>query len=151
MAKSINQAILMGRLTRDPETKTTPSGKQITTFSIAVDRTGNSEETDFFDITTWDKLAEIVDQYLSKGSKVLVQGRLQLDRWEKDGEKRSKITITATDVTFLDAPAGDNDAKKNSNLSQNQVLEQSGQFTRKDNLPTDEDMGKPLDLSEIPF
>ena len=150
MAKSINQAILMGRLTRDPETRTTPSGKQITTFSMAVDRAGNSEETDFFDITAWDKLAEIVDQYLGKGSKVLVQGRLQLDRWEKDGEKRSKITITATDVTFLDSPSGDDSKKNNKSLSQYDALEASGDLKRKDVVLEDID-DKPLDLSEIPF
>lgn len=152
MAKSLNQTLLMGRLTRDPETRTTQSGKQITTFSIAVDRIGNSEETDFFDITTWDKLAEIVGQYLEKGSKVLVQGRLQLDRWEKDGEKRSKITITATDVTFLDAHSGDGSAKKNSKLSQNQALEESGQLRRRDTVLEVEDIDdKPIDLSDIPF
>lgn len=126
MAKAINQVILMGRLTRDPELRSTPSGKSITSFSIAVDRY-NSEDTDFFDITAWDKLAEISNQYLNKGSKVIVQGRLQLDRWEKDGQKNSKISITAYDVTFLDS-------KKDREQSQRDEIDD-----------------KPIDLSEIPF
>jgi len=151
MAKSINQVILMGRLTRDPETRSTASGKQITTFSIAVDRQGAGDETDFFDVTTWEKLAEIVDKFLEKGSKVLVQGRLQMDSWEdkETGKRRNRISITANDVTFLDTPGGD-DAKKNGSLSQNQALEQAGQFKRKDVVLEDID-DKPIDLSEIPF
>jgi single-strand DNA-binding protein len=131
MAKSINTVVLMGRLTRDPELRTTTSGKSIASFSLAVDRYGSSEETDFFDVTAWDKLAEIVDKFIEKGSKVLVQGRLQHDRWEKDGEKRSRVTVTATDVTFLDSVSPDDG-------------------TKKDVVPTDID-DKPIDLSDIPF
>lgn len=148
MAKSINQVILMGRLTRDPETRSTSSGKQITTFSIAVDRYGASEETDFFDVTTWDKLAEIVEKFLEKGSKVLVQGRLQLDSWEdkETSQKRSRVTVTANDVTFLDSVSGD-DSKKNSNLTQHEVLQKA-----RDIEPDHDDINnKPIDLSEIPF
>ena len=131
MAKSVNQVILMGRLTRDPELRTTASGKNITSFSIAVDRY-SSEETDFFEVTAWEKLAELVDQYLNKGSKVLVQGRLQLDRWEKDGQKNSRVSITANDVTFLDS--------------------KQGETQQQDNIPSVSDVeNKPIDLSEIPF
>ena len=131
MAKSVNQVILMGRLTRDPELRTTASGKNITSFSIAVDRY-SSEETDFFEVTAWEKLAELVDQYLNKGSKVLVQGRLQLDRWEKDGQKNSRVSITANDVTFLDP--------------------KQGETQQQDNIPSVSDVeNKPIDLSEIPF
>lgn len=130
MARAINQTILMGRLTRDPELRSTGSGKSVVSFSIAVDRQ-SGDETDFFEITAWEKLADLIDQYLSKGSKVLVQGRLQQDSWDdKDtGKKRSKISITANDVTFLDT--------KNDNSKQ-------------DVSPKDID-DKPVDLSEIPF
>lgn len=130
MAKSINSVILMGRLTRDPEMRSTQSGKSITSFSIAVDR-GN-EETDFFEITAWDKLAELIDKYLEKGRRVLVQGRLRQDTWDdKDsGKKRSKVGIVASDVTFLDSNSDEN--------------------TSQDFAPDDlED--KPIDISEIPF
>ena len=67
MAKSINQVILMGRLTRDPEMRTTTTGKSIASFSIAVDRGGEGDQTDFFDVTAWEKLGELVNQYLSNG------------------------------------------------------------------------------------
>ena|SRR6266699_4213660 len=133
MAKSVNQVILLGRLTRDVEVKTTAGGKNIADFSIAVDKGGADGGADFFDVTAWEKLADLVGQYLSKGSKVLVQGRLGQDTWEdkETGKKRSKVTITATDVTFLD-------------------IKQTSENQTRDNVPEDID-DKPLDLSEIPF
>ena len=108
MAKSINQVTLMGRLTRDPEVRTTPNGKNVASFSIAVDRQGSDDQADFIGITAWEKLSDLVAQYLHKGSRVLVQGRLRQDTWEdKDsGQKRSRIDVTAFDVTFLDPPSG---------------------------------------------
>lgn len=149
MARAINQVILMGRLTRDPELRTTSSGKSVGSFSIAVDRIGQSEETDFFDVTVWEKTAENVEAFLNKGSKVLVQGRLQLDRWEKDGEKSSKVSVIANDVTFLDSPS--DEAKKNTSpMTSNQALEEAGYLHRKDTVLEDID-DKPIDLSEIPF
>ena len=81
MAKGINQVILMGRLTRDPEQRTTSTGKTIASFSIAVDRAGQDDSADFFDVTAWEKLGELVVQYLAKGRRVLVQGRLRQDTW----------------------------------------------------------------------
>lgn len=109
MAKSINQVTLMGRLTRDPEERVTPSGKKVVSFSIAVDRYGSDDQADFINITAWEKLAELVVQYLHKGSRVLVQGRLRQESWEdkETGQKRSRIDVTASDVTFLDAPGGE--------------------------------------------
>src|SRR5690349_18030179 len=115
MAKSINQVILMGRLTRDPEVRTTTTGKTITSFSIAVDRGGQEDAADFFDVTAWEKLGELVSQYLSKGRRCLVQGRLRQDSWDdkETGKKRSKVEVVATDVTFLDGPSGDNGGSSN--------------------------------------
>lgn len=143
MAKSINQVILMGRLTRDPEMRTTTSGKSITSFSLAVDRGGQSEQADFFDITAWEKLAELVSQYLSKGRRCLVQGRLQQDSWDdkETGKKRSKIVVVATDVTFLDGP---NDGQSTGSTATKNTSSSN------DVSPQDID-DKPIDLSEIPF
>ena len=129
MAKSVNQVILLGRLTRDVELRTTTSGKNVASFSLAVDKGGNQEGADFFDITAWDKLAELLDKYTSKGSKVLVQGRLTQDTWEQDGQKRSKVSVTANDVTFLDSKS---------------------EGTQKDTVLEDID-DKPINLSQIPF
>lgn len=145
MAKSVNQVILMGRLTRDPELRTTASGKAITSFSIAVDR--NNDETDFFEVTAWEKLAELVVNYLEKGSKVLVQGRLQLDRWEKDGQNQSRVTVTANDVTFLDSRSDDG-LKDSRPVKQHEVLEQAGELNR--DIAPDNIDGE-IDLSSIPF
>lgn len=147
MAKSINQVILMGRLTRDPEMRTTTSGKSIASFSIAVDRGGQDDQADFFDVTAWEKLGELVNQYLSKGRRCLVQGRLRQDSWDdkETGKKRTRIEVVATDVTFLDGPSGDSS-------STGGYQSQSNSPSQKNNdvAPSDID-DKPIDLSEIPF
>jgi len=147
MAKSINQVILMGRLTRDPEMRTTTTGKTIASFSLAVDRGGQDDQADFFDITAWEKLAELVNQYLSKGRRCLVQGRLRQDSWDdkETGKKRTKVEVVATDVTFLDGPSG-GDSKGSSNTQSSTASKPQ----QKDVAPADID-DKPIDLSEIPF
>ena len=149
MAKSINQVILMGRLTRDPEQRTTTSGKTIASFSIAVDRGGQADQADFFDVTAWEKLGDLVVQYLSKGRRCLVQGRLRQDSWDdkETGKKRTRIEVVATDVTFLDGPSGDGGG--NSGYSNNQGAN-SSQSKSNDVVIEDID-DKPIDLSEIPF
>ena len=148
MAKSINQVILMGRLTRDPEQRTTSTGKVIASFSIAVDRGGQDDAADFFEITAWEKLGELVVQYLAKGRRVLVQGRLRQDSWDdkETGKKRSRVEVTATDVTFLDGPAGENGG----GASQSSSAPRSANKKSDDVVIEDID-DKPIDLSEIPF
>lgn len=143
MARSINQVILLGRLTRDPEQRTTPLGRTVVSFSIAVDRAGQDDQADFFDVTAWEKLGELVMQYLSKGRRVLVQGRLRQDSWDdkETGKRRSRIEVTATDVTFLDAPSGD---------SANTTAPRNTNNTKQAETVADID-DKPIDLSEIPF
>ncbi len=150
MAKSINQVILMGRLTRDPETRTTSSGKTIVSFSLAVDRGGQEDQADFFDVTAWEKLGELVAQYLSKGRRCLVQGRLRQDSWDdkETGKKRSKVEVVATDVTFLDGPAGEG----GNSGSSYQGNSSNSASSKKDKDVVIEDIDdKPIDLSEIPF
>ena len=140
MARSINQVILLGRLTRDPEQRTTASGKNVVSFSIAVDRQSQDDQADFFNVTAWDKLGDLVMQYLSKGRRVLIQGRLRQDSWDdKDtGKRQSRIEVTASDVTFLDGPNGDNSGSV------------APKTTKKEEVVTEID-DKPIDLSEIPF
>jgi single-strand DNA-binding protein len=147
VAKSINQVILMGRLTRDPEMRTTTTGKSIASFSIAVDRGGEGDQTDFFDVTAWEKLGELVNQYLSKGRRCLVQGRLRQDSWDdKDtGKKRSKVEVVATDVTFLDGPSDNQSQGSSAPAPRSNAPSKS-----KDTVIEDID-DKPIDLSEIPF
>jgi len=146
MARSINQVILMGRLTRDPETRTTPSGKSVTSFSIAVDRIGADDQADFFDVTAWEKTGELVQQYLSKGRRVLLQGRLRQDSWDdkETGKKRSRVEVTATDVTFLDGPSGDNGGGSAPSAP-------AGNKKKSEDVVIEDIDDKPIDLSEIPF
>jgi single-strand DNA-binding protein len=147
MARSINQVILLGRLTRDPEARTTTSGKTVVSFSLAVDRAGQDDQADFFDITAWEKLGELVTQYLSKGRRVLVQGRLRQDSWDdkETGKKRSRVEVTATDVTFLDGPSGDGQAAPASTNNSSATTNKS------DDVVIEDIDDKPIDLSEIPF
>ena len=146
MAKSINQVILLGRLTRDPEARTTSTGKTVVSFSLAVDRGGQDDSADFFDITAWEKLGELVSQYLSKGRRVLVQGRLRQDSWDdkETGKKRSRVEVTATDVTFLDGPAGDGSGNT-------AAAPAPTQKKKSDDVVIEDIDDKPIDLSEIPF
>jgi len=148
MARSINQVILMGRLTRDPEQRTTSTGKTIASFSIAVDRGGQEDAADFFNVTAWEKLGELVMQYLAKGRRVLVQGRLRQDSWDdkESGKRQSRIEVVATDVTFLDGPSSDSGAPAQAGGNSSS----SAQNTSKDVVIEDID-DKPIDLSEIPF
>ena len=109
MARSVNQVILMGNLTRDPELRQTPSGQNVCSFSLALNRAYKGqngewqEATDYIDCVAWGPLAERISQYLSKGRRALVQGRLQSRSWEQDGQKRSKVEVLANDVTFVDS------------------------------------------------
>lgn len=104
-----NTTILTGRLTQDPELRTTPGGKSVTTLTLAVrcpgkDERGNSQ-ADFFDVTVWEGHAETCVKHLGKGRLVTVAARLKPSRWEtKDGEKRRGLEIVASNVRFLDAP-----------------------------------------------
>lgn len=151
MAKSINQVVLMGRLVRDPEQRTTTTGKTIASFSIAVDRGGQDDTADFFNVTAWEKLGDLVIQYLAKGRRVLVQGRLRQDSWDdkETGKKQSRIEVVATDVTFLDGPSGDS-GSDNSSSARPSSASSSSNSAPKDVVVQDID-DKPIDLSEIPF
>ncbi len=107
----LNKVFLIGRLTRDPEIRFLPSGTQITTFTIAVNRAYKTkdssewkEETYFFDVEAFGYLAERLGKQLNKGTQVLVEGQLRQDKWEtSSGEKRSKIKIVADKVNMLSA------------------------------------------------
>ena len=101
----LNVAIIMGRLTRDPELRRTNSGKPVASFTVAVDRDyapdGQDKETDFIDCVAWQGTAEFVDKYFKKGSMIVVNGRLQLRNWtDKEGNKRRSAEILASNVYF---------------------------------------------------
>ncbi len=105
---ALNRVQLIGYLGRDPEMRYTPTGKPYTTFSMAVTRrwkgsNGEQKEaTDWFNIETWGRLAEICHQYLSKGRLVFVEGRLHTDRYEQDGQTRYFTKVIASQMQILD-------------------------------------------------
>lgn len=105
----LNRIVLVGRLTRDPELRYTPSAKAVASFTLAVDRRRNQQgerETDFIDIVTWGRLAETCSSYLSKGRLVAVEGRLQIRSYQtQDGQKRKVAEVVADGVHFLSAPS----------------------------------------------
>jgi single-strand DNA-binding protein len=103
---SLNSVNIMGNLTRDPEMKYLPSGKAVCSLSIANNRvyTKNSEkvtEVSYFDVEVWGTAAENCAKYLTKGSGIIVEGRLRQDRWEKDGKTQSRVRISANAVHFM--------------------------------------------------
>lgn len=103
----LNRIVLMGRMTRDPELRRTNAGVAVTTFSLAVDRDfkgqNGEKETDFIDVTVWRNTAEFVSRYFSKGRMAVVEGRLQIREWEKDGQKRRNAEVVADNVYFGDS------------------------------------------------
>lgn len=112
---SVNKVIIMGNLTRDPETRFTPKGTAVGEIGVALNRrvsdgNGNwNDETTFVDVTLWGATAENAQKYLTKGRGVFIEGRLQLDTWEdKDnGQKRSKLKVVAENLQFLPRPQQD--------------------------------------------
>jgi single-strand DNA-binding protein len=109
MPKSVNKVILVGNLGKDPEVKYTPSGVPVAKFSLATnerfkDKTGEwQERTEWHDVVAWQRLAEIVGEYVSKGSKVYVEGKLQTSSWEdrQSGERKYRTEIVARDLVLL--------------------------------------------------
>jgi single-strand DNA-binding protein len=99
--------MVIGHLGRDPEMRYTPSGRPVTNFNVAASRswkTSDTErrtETEWFNVVAWGSLAEICNQYLSKGQQVYIEGRLQTRRWEEDGVKRSTVEIVAKEMVML--------------------------------------------------
>ncbi|MHB8621205.1 MAG: single-stranded DNA-binding protein [Chloroflexota bacterium] len=111
MARGLNKCIIIGNVGRDPEMRYTPSGTAVTSFSVAVSRSWSPreggeqrEETDWFTVTAWNKLAEICNQYLTKGQKVYIEGRVTLHSWDgNDGQKHARLELIANDMVMLSA------------------------------------------------
>ena len=108
MSRSLNKVMIIGYLGRDPEMRYTSSGKPVTTFSVATNRSWSSasgerhEETEWFTVVAWGNLAEICKQHLSKGSQVYIEGRLQTRRWEDtEGKKHAAVEIVAGEMIQL--------------------------------------------------
>ncbi|RMF95384.1 MAG: single-stranded DNA-binding protein [Planctomycetota bacterium] len=116
---SYNRVILVGNLTRHPELRSTPSGTHVCEIGVAVnDRRKNAngewvEEATFVDVTFWGRTAEIICEYLTKGSPILIEGRLKLDTWEtQDGQKRSKLRVVGERMQFLAGPRNEGGSRQ---------------------------------------
>jgi single-strand DNA-binding protein len=159
MARSFNQAILMGNLTRDPELRQTPNGQSVVSFSLALNRSYKDssgewkEVTDYVDIVAWAGLAERVAQYLTKGRRCMVVGRLQSRSWEQDGQKRSKVEVLANDVTFLDSRGtGNSDGATDSfDQTPKEDKPKPSKKTKDDDVVIEDISDEPINLDDIPF
>ncbi len=158
MARSFNQVILMGNLTRDPELRQTPNGQSVCSFSLALNRSfkgsdGNWQEaTDYIDVVAWGPLGERVAQYLTKGRPCLVNGRLQSRSWEQDGQKRSKVEVVAQDVTFLGGGEGGGGTRSSGGGEFDQTAKAApAKKAKKDDVVIEDIGDEPINLDDIPF
>jgi len=139
MSRGLNKVMVIGHLGRDPEMRYTPSGRPVTTFTVAVSRSWNTadgerrSETEWFNIVAWGNLAEICKQYLHKGQQVYIEGRLQTRQWEdKEGQKHKNVEVVANEMMML------GDRRDNSKKS--------------DETDQEEDQSEPMaDEDEFPF
>ncbi len=148
----MNKIFLSGNLTRDPEVRYTPAGKAYSKMGIAVNRPYSKEKTvDFFNLTAWDKTAEFCGKYLRKGSRVLVEGRLQTSTYEnKDGVKVNSFDIWIDNIEFAGSKredsGGDNNYSKPANDSY-----QNRQPAPPPKNNYDDFGGEPIDPDDTPF
>jgi len=138
MSRGLNKVMVIGHLGKDPEMRYTPSGRPVTTFTVAVSRSWNTAdgerrtETEWFNIVAWGNLAEICKQYLYKGQQIYIEGRLQTRRWEdKEGQKHTSVEVVANEMMML------GDRRDNSNQSQEseQGEDQSEPVADEDEFP----------------
>ena len=137
MAMYLNRAMVIGNLTRDPEMRQLPSGQSVANFAVATNRSFNDKEgnkrddVEFHNVVVWGKLAEICGQYLGKGRKVYIEGRLQTRSWDgQDGVSRSKTEIVADNMIMLDkagAQSGGNQQAQGNNWKSQNNFQSQGQ------------------------
>lgn len=159
MAKGFNKVILMGNLTRDPETRQTPNGQSVTNFSLAVNRTwrgqdGNTQESvSYIDCVAWGRTGEIIAQYMQKGRPLLVSGRLDQRSWEQDGNKRSKVEVIVEDFNFVGGGdgggGGASSAPVSSTTSSRGASKAAGK--KQDDVVIEDVGDEPINLDDIPF
>ena len=160
MARSFNQVILVGNMARDPELRTIPSGQSVASFAVATnrvwqDQSGEQQEAaDFHNVVAWAKLAELASQYLTKGRRVMIVGRLQTRSWEgEDGKKNYRTEIVASDINFLDRPGegGDAPAAAATAAPAKKGAKPLAKPKKGQDKVEIEDLGEDVDLSDIPF
>ena len=150
MARGFSKAIIVGNMTRDPELRSTPSGAQVCSFTVAVNRNykdgsgDNKEQVSFLDCSAWGRSGEIIAQYAKKGSGILVSGRIEQRSWEdKEGQKRSRVEIVVEDFNFIGGGNGDGGSYSGES--------KGGANNSATDVAPDDISDEPIDLSEIPF
>ena len=138
----MNQVLLIGRLTKDPELKYSQSGKAFCRFSLAVAKEFNRNETDFFDCVAWNKTAEIIAEYMRKGKKIAIQGRLETGSYEKEGRNIKTYSIIVDKFEFVDS-AGGQGQQQSSSYSQG--------TTQSKETFADNDNDEIMDDDDFPF
>jgi single-strand DNA-binding protein len=157
MARGFNKVVLMGNLTRDPELRSIPSGQNVASFSLAVNRTWKNasgeqqEAVDYIDCNIWGKPAEIITQYMKKGSAILVSGRLQQRTWEQEGQKRSKVEVVVEDFNFVGGGSGDGGGSGSYSAPKEDSSSSAPKSTKKEESSSDDLGNEPINLDDIPF
>ena len=156
MADDINQVVLVGRVTRDAELRYTASGTALCNFSVAINRRVKkgdqwSDEASFFDLTLWDKQAENLNKYLVKGTQVAVQGELRQDRWEKDGQKFSKVQVFVNNLQLLGSGRGRDSGDVRGPDSGSQAPSRNFDKPRSETAPAADDFDPQAYEDDIPF
>ena len=135
MSRGLNKVMIIGNLGKEPELRYTPSGRPVTTFSVAVSRSWKSSngehrsETEWFKIVAWGKLAEICKEYLHKGQQVYIEGRLQTRQWEdKEGQQRTTVELVANEMTMLGE-------RRDKSQSEDNSAEDASPVTDEDEFP----------------
>lgn len=153
MSYSLNRAQIIGNVTRDPESRQTPGGQMVVQFSVATnstwtDKNGQRQEkAEFHNIVVWGKLAEICSQYLSKGRKVYVEGRMQTREWQgEDGVKRYRTEIIASNVILLDRAGGGSMPSMDEPAS-----ESAPRSKNRSSQSMEELQEEPVSLDDLPF
>lgn len=128
MSRGLNKIMIIGHLGRDPEMRYTPSGRPVTTFTVATSRTWNTSdgerhaETEWFNVVSWGNLAEICKQYLTKGQQVYIEGRLQTRHWDDtEGNKHTSVEIVASEMMILGDRRDSTQAQASETLESDEV------------------------------
>lgn len=165
MARSLNKVQLIGNLTKDPELRYTPSGRAVCTFSIATNRSWTTEsgekreEADFHRIVAWGKLGELCSQFLTKGRKTYVEGRLSTRSWTaQDGQQKSITEVVIDDMLLLDSK-GQQGAKGSEETKEPEVTDEPKALSSKKKVKEDEEVPQPTSVNsddevkpeDIPF
>lgn len=165
MARSLNKVMLIGNLTRDPEMRYTPQGTAVCTFGVATNRNWTTEngekkeDAEFHNIVAWNKLAEICSQFLKKGRKVYVEGRLSTRSWQgQDGSQKQRTEVVISDMVILDRkmdePGVDIDisqAPSEPSVEESQVADEKSVKKSKTEAKTEEPKAEEVNEEDIPF